>query len=60
MLTQLKYVTGWIVLLLMAALLVAAWMFPQAVMTGVPRPVLIVLGLLTVAVILASLVMRKR
>jgi hypothetical protein len=57
---KLNYAVAWLALLSLAAFYVAAWFFPQAILTGMPRPVLIAMELVVLGAILASLYMRKR
>ncbi len=60
MLARSCYLLGWLVLLLLGAILVLAWLYPQQIMTGVPRPALVALALLLIGAIIVSLVAAAR
>jgi hypothetical protein len=60
MVAKLYLYVGWFVLLLMTVLYIAAWLFPQEVMTGIPTQWLLLLGAVLFCAIVASFAMRKR
>ncbi|HVB20589.1 MAG TPA: hypothetical protein VNG51_01405 [Ktedonobacteraceae bacterium] len=60
MAAKIYYALGWFALLLMAAIPVAAWLYPQEVLTGAPQNLLIAWEVVVGVALVASFAMRKR
>ncbi len=50
------YVAGWGAMLVLALILLGAWVYPQEVMVGMPRPALLGLGVIWLGAVIGGLI----